>query len=296
MAQRAFDRSISFPQQGETSADGGGTTTTPATSTTMAGGPTSSSGANPNILPMNTTSTGTTATTKMAWINDDLAEEDQVLAVLSEGAEIYLRSVLEKALHCARQRQNVDGLRLWHQQYIIHNKESSSSSTTAAASPEKSDTSPDQSGPNRNDKNDAEQQQDRPALSLRLGCNIVRQVARAAGNAATLCHRAEQALRRQQQKQQQPLEGGAVTPEILARASSLSDVALRPRLRQAVEEADAEAKRQFDVYGGRDAEEPFGRLPKRAKLEVIDFKNGMNFARPGRRRHRASTNSSSFHY
>lgn len=268
MAQRAFDQSMALTPKG-TSSEG-----------------TSVAGAREKTTIVATDTTATTPpTTAAVWVNEETAEADNVLAILSEGAEIYLRSVLEKALHCARQRQNVDGLRLWHQQQY----------TNTSASPQDI-LSPSTSTSQKRDE-------DRPALSLRLGCDVLRQVARAAGNAATVCQRAEQALERHQQQQQQRRQNGGdddavVTPEILARASSLSEVALRPRLGQAVALADAEAKRQYDLYGGRDADTlpPFGRLPKRAKLEVIDFKNGMNFAPPGRRRYRASTNSSSFQY
>jgi hypothetical protein len=53
-----------------------------------------------------------------SWVNEDVAAwDDLTLAVLSEGAQLYLKSVLEKALHAARQRQNLDALRLWHMQH-----------------------------------------------------------------------------------------------------------------------------------------------------------------------------------
>jgi hypothetical protein len=93
------------------------------------------------------------------WYNDEKAEEDIALAVLSEGAEIYLKSVLEKALHSARQRQNIDGVRLWHQQFTRGEL--------------------------------------KPTLSLRLGCDVERQVAQVAGNAAITCKRMEEARERQ---------------------------------------------------------------------------------------------------
>lgn len=190
------------------------------------------------------------------WYNEEKAEEDTALAVLSEGVEIYLRSVLEKALHCARQRQNLDGIRLWHQQFA----------PSASA---------------------------KPALSIRLGCDVDRQVAQAAGNAAMTCKRMEEALERQSDV---PSSDRALNDDTLVRASSMSDLALRPKMGKAVAEAEVEGKRNFDIYGGKESEEPpFGRVPKLAKLEVIDFQTGMSFARPGGH-HQASTLSSSFFF
>ena len=188
-----------------------------------------------------------------AWLNEDRAEEDQVLAVLSEGVQIYLKSVLEKALHCARQRQNVDGIRLWHQQLVPGSK---------------------------------------PPLSLRLGCDVTRQISQALGNAAMTCKRMEEALSRQSGM---PADYGALNEETLSNAQSMSDLALRPKLAKGAENADFEAKRSFEVYGGKHSlEPPLGRVPKQAKLEVVDFQMGMNLAIPGR--HRASTAASSFFF
>jgi hypothetical protein len=200
--------------------------------------------------------TSVTTEVDAVWYNEEKAEEDKALAVLSEGAEIYLKSVLEKALYCARQRQNLDGIRLWHQQFA----------------------------PGASEK---------PALSLRLGCDVDRQVAQAAGNAAMTCKRMEEALERQSDV---PTRYRVLNEETLASATSMSDLALRPKLGKAVAEADGEGKRSFEIYGGKESgEPPFGRVPKIAKLEVVDFQTGMNFTQRGRR-HQASTLSSSFFY
>jgi hypothetical protein len=202
--------------------------------------------------------TATTVTKEVdaVWHNEEKAEEDAALAVLSEGAEIYIRSVLEKALHCARQRQNLDGIRLWHQQYTSQTAE-------------------------------------KPALSLRLGCDVERQVAQSIGNAAMTCKRMEEALERQSDI---PEASRAISDDSLKTASSMSELALLPKLGRAITDAEVEGKRSFDIYNGRNAHEPpFGRVPKMAKLEVVDFQTGMNFVRPGRRHH-ASTLSSSFFY
>merc|ERR1712238_619126 len=54
-----------------------------------------------------------------SWINEEAAEQDLALALLSGGCQIYLKGVLQKTIQCARQRQNLDGIRLWHQQYTF---------------------------------------------------------------------------------------------------------------------------------------------------------------------------------
>jgi hypothetical protein len=181
------------------------------------------------------------------WINEDHAEEDVVLAMLSEGTEIYLRGALEKAIHCARQRQNLDGIRLWHQQ------------STYAVHQEKAD-------------GEEEDGKKKPALSLRLGCDVERQQAQAAGNAAMVVKRMEQALERQSSI---PARARVLEGETLSQATSISDLAMRPQLAKGVEMADRHGKRQFEIYGGKDATEPpLGRVPKEAKIEVVDFMMG----------------------
>ena len=91
------------------------------------------------------------------WLNEDHAEEDLTLAAVSEGLQLYLKSVIEKAVYCARQRQNIDGIRLWHQQMVP--------------------------GPQ--------------PLLIRLGCNTERQLARTLTNAAQTAKRMESALKNQ---------------------------------------------------------------------------------------------------
>jgi hypothetical protein len=196
-------------------------------------------------------------TVKSNWVNEDVAEDDLALAAISEGAEILLKGILEKAIHCSRQRQNVDGIRLWHQQMVPSNDGS------------------------------------RPPLSLRLGCDVSRQVARAEGNAALTCKRMEEALARRQQDLP-GCEWDLQDKETFSKANSMSELAIRPLLANGAEDADVEAKRCFEVYGGKEAGEPvFGRVPKRAKLEVVDFQLGMNFADHNHRQ-RAETLSGSF--
>ena len=193
------------------------------------------------------------------WFNEEKAEEDAALAVLSEGAEIYIKSVLEKALHCARQRQNLDGSRLWYQQF----------------------TKPGEA---------------KPALSLRLGCDVERQLALVAGNAAMTCKRMEEARERQSNV---PKRDVVFSHATLSQATSMSDLALRPKLGHAMQDADLTGKRYFEIYGGKNTknEPPLGRLAKVAKLEVVDFQTGMAFSPSKRgRRHQAATTSSSFSF
>lgn len=167
---------------------------------------------------------------KTTWFNEDKAETDRTLAVLSEATEIYIKQVLEKALQCARQRENLEGIRLWHMQH--------SSS--------------------------------KPPIGLRLGCDVSRQVALAAGNAARTVQRMEEALQRN------PAEKRDLSdPEVLSEATSMNDLACRPKLATGAESASYQAKRCFEISGGKDATSPpFGRVPKQAKIMAHDFDTG----------------------
>jgi hypothetical protein len=196
-----------------------------------------------------------TSDVDFVWYNEEKAEADVALAVLSEGTEIYIKSVLMKALHCARQRQNLDGIRIWHQQFA--------------------------SGDSK------------PTFSLRLGCDVERQIAQTEGNAAMTCKRMEEACERQSNV---PTRDRILNNYTLSNATSMSDLALRPLLGNAVTTAELEGKRKFEIYGGKNCEEPpLGRLSKVAKLEVIDFQTGMALSRRGRR-HQAATTTSTFFF
>jgi hypothetical protein len=170
-------------------------------------------------------------TPEATWLNDEKAEEDATLALLSEGTEMYLKSILEKAITAARQRENLDGIRLWHLQH----------------------------GPTM------------PPMSLRLGCDVKRQVAQVAGNAAKTVQRMEEALERQTNV---PTKARDLTnDETLYQASSMSDLALRPKLASATEQAELNAKRSFEVFGGKESGgAPFGRVPKQPKIILGDLK------------------------
>mmetsp|Transcript_2366 Transcript_2366/g.6247 ORF Transcript_2366/g.6247 Transcript_2366/m.6247 type:complete len:220 (+) Transcript_2366:745-1404(+) len=196
----------------------------------------------------------------LQWMGEEVAEKDDTLALLSEGCQSFLRGILEKAIYCSRQRQNADGIRLWHDQHVLNQNANKSKGGEAKQ-------------PNR-----AKPEPDMPSLSLRLGCDVQRQVARAAGTTALTCKRMEEALGRQSDIAP---ESRHISKATFAEAHSMSDLAMRPQLKHGVRNADVNAKRAFDrVLRGPDetCEAPFGRLPKQAKLELIDLSVGMNFS------------------
>mmetsp|Transcript_33755 Transcript_33755/g.48876 ORF Transcript_33755/g.48876 Transcript_33755/m.48876 type:complete len:704 (-) Transcript_33755:316-2427(-) len=90
------------------------------------------------------------------WINEDVAENDPVLTLVSEATQLYVKKMLESAVTSSRKKQNLDGIRLWHLQHG----------------------------------------QKQAPLALQLGCDVPRQVALADGQAAKICQRMEQALSR----------------------------------------------------------------------------------------------------
>jgi hypothetical protein len=168
------------------------------------------------------------------WFNEIRAEEDETLTLLSEATETYVRSLLEGSINQARQRQNLDGVRLW---YAQHN------GTTKAP------------------------------LCLRLGCDVKRQEALAAANAAMTVKRMEEALGRQKLPQS---ERNLNSNETLYKATSMSDLAKRPRLARAPERAEFDAKRSFEQYSGKDSgAPPLGRVPKRVKISQKDITSSM---------------------
>lgn len=166
------------------------------------------------------------------WFNEDATESDLACAMLSEATEVYLKDLLEKGLTCARQRQNIQGVRLWHLQH--------------GAS--------------------------KPPLSLRLGCEVHRQVAQSMGNAAKTVQRMEEAVDRSLKR---PINDD---PNAWSEASSMADMALNAPLASAVEQADYQAKRSFEIYGGKETGGPPFRVPKKAMIKTNDFKLGMQFS------------------
>ena len=164
------------------------------------------------------------------WFNEIRAEEDETLTLLSEATEMYVRSLLEGSINQARQRQNLDGVRLW---YAQHN------GTIKAP------------------------------LCLRLGCDVKRQEALATANAAMTVKRMEEALGRQKLPQS---ERNLNSNETLYKATSMSDLAKRPRLARAPERAEFDAKRSFEQYSGKDSgAPPLGRVPKRVRISQKDI-------------------------
>jgi hypothetical protein len=217
------------------------------------------------------TATGASSDGTTAWYNEEVAEQDPVLAAISEAAEMYVTSVLEKAVFCGRQRLQLDGIRIWYENARHADEGKGQDGETG-----------DPEGP-------------APPLGLVLGSDVTRQVARAAGNAALTCKRMEEALERQEGV---PSRDRVLDDDTLATASSMSEIALRPRLADGAGAADVEAKRLFEIYGGKHAmdETPLGRVPKKARLEVSDFQLGMQLVAGHSRRQRAFPVSASFFF
>jgi len=191
-----------------------------------------------NVAPHGGPTTGpsTPGQTPTSWAHEQKAEQDEVLALLSEGCQHYLKDILQKAVHCSRQRQNVDGVRLWHQQHVC--------AVQGKAAP----------------------------LSLRLGCDVTRQVAQVAGNAALTCKRMEEALER---KSGVPASARILKDSTLQEATSMGDLALKPQLARGPANAELQARRCFEDYGGKHVSDPpLGRVPKKAKVEIVDLVHG----------------------
>eukprot|EP00546_Thalassionema_frauenfeldii_P013348 CAMPEP_0178909154 /NCGR_PEP_ID=MMETSP0786-20121207/8336_1 /TAXON_ID=186022 /ORGANISM="Thalassionema frauenfeldii, Strain CCMP 1798" /LENGTH=632 /DNA_ID=CAMNT_0020581167 /DNA_START=121 /DNA_END=2019 /DNA_ORIENTATION=+ len=182
------------------------------------------------------------------WLNEERAEEDRTLALLSEASQIYIKDIFSKALECARQRENLQGIRLWHMQHST-----------------------------KTDGNN-----ESPPMGLRLGCDVSRQVALAEGNAALTVKRMEEALKRRKRN------GTAEDVEdYMSNATSMGDLACFPKLASSVEKADYHAKRCFEVSGGKDSSSPpLGRVPKQAKIMAEDFEMGMELCGNDGRPHR----------
>jgi hypothetical protein len=62
----------------------------------------------------------------------------------------------------------------------------------------------------------------------------------------------------------------------------MNDLAMRPLLKEGAKKADYDAKRSFEIYGGKESKDPpFGRVPKQAKLLVDDFIMGSKLSQDG---------------
>lgn len=178
------------------------------------------------------------------WLNEDKATNDKALALISEATESYLLSLLKGAVNAARQRQNIDAIRLWHMQHV----------------------------PTRNGSG-------RHPIALRLGCDVKRQLALAEGNAAMTTHRLEEVLSRKAENNGDDLNYTEEDDKLaLINAHSMSDLSKHPaKLPKVIEQAEKDSKRSFDIYQGkRSGEPPFGRVPKKSKIIVKDVESCMD--------------------
>ena len=196
-------------------------------------------------------------TTNHVWYDEQRATHDPTLALLSEAAEVFLKSAIEKAIGRARLRMNLDGVRLWHLMHARSAVQGVAAKTSSAG---------------------------RPQVLLRLGCDVQRQIALAEGNAAKTYQRMEEALSRRNDSNPAAASLDTNPRAMLAESSSMSDLSKRPPLKSAVKAADEDAKRKFAVFGGINSKEPpFGRVPKKAKVVLQDIVEGSEIV-GGRRR------------
>jgi len=219
---------------------------------------------------------------------------------------------LEGAIGAARQRLNLDGVRLWHRQHAA--VAAANAATVAAANAAAADVKgggsvsiPVVGAANTNSGSTAANNLlttasgsvsqtptppppvgvPQPPLLLRLGCDVSRQYALTDGNAAKVCQRMEEALVRAGGggvKNDSSNQSGSTNidnnnskssnlanPETLQHATSMADLSRCPKLPLASANADYHAKRQFEVYGGKDSGlPPFGRVPKKVKITPRD--------------------------
>jgi len=177
-------------------------------------------------------------TTNHVWHNEARAEQDPALALLSEATEMYLKEAIETAVGKARHRQNLDGVRLWH---TLHSHHADPNSTSGKP----------------------------PPALIRLGCDVRRQIALADGNAVKTYQRMEEAIGRNNDTFHFEAED---PKKMILEATSMADLSRQPPLKTAVSDADSEAKRRFEVFAGKDIQEPpFGRVPRKAKVILTDL-------------------------
>ena len=203
------------------------------------------------------------------WFNEERAEEDAALALLSEATQLYVKSLLEKSIQSTFIRHNVDGIRLWHIQQAASLSFMNTSTTSSGESMESA----------------MMEKKSIPPLYLRLGCDVRRQRALVDGNSAKICQRMEEALARrkgnvystlvksdtmeideeeQVKKRLVEDEDDLSNPKSLFFATSMSDLARKPKLPSMAQNASKDAKRFFDIYGGKDYGQlaPLGRVSK----------------------------------
>jgi len=190
----------------------------------------------PITPPVTMLSSGSSSVSPYSWLNEEKAEEDPALALISEATQTFLKSLLEGAVSTARQRQNIDGTRLWYAQH--------SSS--------------------------------KYPLNLRLGCDVKRQVALAQGNAAKTSQRLEEALSRSTPKFYEHTKEDDEKMQYLSTSMydlSKHPMKLENASKQA--EYDAKRSFVI-YGGKDSRDPPFGRAPaKKCKLMAKDFKLSM---------------------
>ena len=187
-------------------------------------------------------------TANHAWFSESRAEQDPALALLSEATEQLLKSAIEGAIGKARLRLNLDGVRLWHT-LQIH----------AAAA-------------HSTNGNDVDRPP--PPASIRLGCDVRRQVALSQGNAAKVYQRMEEAISRRNEDHPPRYDPNDIE-QMIFDSTSMGDLSKKPLLKHAAEKADVDAKRKFAVFSGADsADPPFGRVPKKVVVTGQDLDVG----------------------
>lgn len=187
-------------------------------------------------------------TANHAWFNESRAEQDPALALLSEATEQLLKSAIEGAIGKARLRLNLDGVRLWH-----------TLQTHAAAA-------------HSTNGNDVDRPP--PPASIRLGCDVRRQVALSQGNAAKVYQRMEEAISRRNEDHPPRYDPNDIE-QMIFDSTSMGDLSKKPLLKHAAEKADVDAKRKFAVFSGADsANPPFGRVPKKVVVTGQDLDVG----------------------
>ncbi len=180
------------------------------------------------------------------WLNEEMAEQDEALTLISEATQQFVRTILEGAMNTASKRLNLDGIRLWHQQHTALDAVAKEVQLNGEKLSQKSTIG--------------------PPLCIRLGCDVNRQFAMVQGNAARTSQRMEEALSRKSNYK-------SLDNETMRAATNMTELSKMPQVSSAARNAEFNAKRSFEIYGGKDSgNPPLGRVPKQAKILVKDFK------------------------
>ena len=181
-----------------------------------------------------------TSSSKDTWVNEELAEKDLMLTLISEATQLYVKKILETAVTLSRKKQNLDGIRIWHLHHV---------------------------------------QKRSPPLGLQLGCDVYRQYVLGDADAAGTCRRMEQALTRRNFGINPSAENIDGDDGLVKNATSIVDMSRRIQLPNASLDDDNFVKRKLDTYAGKGDDEtdpigpPFGRVPKKCKLSTVDLNN-----------------------